>query len=162
MVPIKLLFFVFIPLDINNQSRYSQKMVFSFDKKTFYKSLQYLVLLIGIHQLIYLISYGTLYGFSNLTLRSHCVSFIASTTITILAEEILYRGFLFHLLVERLVSIKKAAIIVAILFGIAHYQFGIMFILYAIITSLIFTKLYLNTGSIIYPVLIHGLLNIYL
>ena len=162
MVLFEVLFFVFIPLDFNNSSQHCEKIVFTYERKVFFRSLSYLLLLIAVHQLYSFIFNGTVYNFSKMTFRSHYVSFIASTTIAALPEEILYRGFLYHLLIKKFSSIKKATIIVAVIFGFAHYQFGIMFVIYAMFTSLVFTKVYQKTGSMVYPVLIHGLLNVYL
>ncbi|HDR7471644.1 CPBP family intramembrane glutamic endopeptidase [Bacillus toyonensis] len=84
------------------------------------------------------------------------VSSIIIAVIAPIAEEIIFRGYLFNRLSFRL-GIKKAIIISSIVFGILHLQniFG------ATILGISMCVLYIKTKSLIVPIIVHMVSNIF-
>lgn len=89
-------------------------------------------------------------------------------------EEILYRKFLFtrlNLLLENTftqfnfnhnknIPTVISVFLVAILFGLAHRYSGIINVIFAFLSSLIFSLCYLKTKNICFPIISHVLYNI--
>lgn len=85
--------------------------------------------------------------------------FLASCVVPV-AEEVIYRGFLFGCLMDRLGN-KWAAVISSAIFATAHwYTLGGWFLIF--IDGLIFCYLYRKTGSLWTSVIAHGVLNLIL
>jgi len=72
-------------------------------------------------------------------------------------EELVFRGVLFSLLLP--LGLIAAAIIQAAVFAIWHLKFDKKFLLSVFTMALVFAFLYVVTGSILAPIVLHSLLN---
>ena len=91
---------------------------------------------------------------------------------TCVAEELLFRGLLFKLVMAKLGMTKPPAhlssasrtllllTITSVLFGVAHIAGGTSYMVVATVAGLLYGTVYLLTGRIIFAVLTHWLLNI--
>lgn len=84
------------------------------------------------------------------------VAFAAAAVVAPLAEELLFRGLLYRTARERW-GAPRAAVLVSLFFGVAHWEpwslFGLVFLGYVLCV------LYERTGSLLAPVLAHGVHN---
>lgn len=158
----KLLFYAIIPYELYKRTSNLTDISFDFEFKTLLKSTTYFLLLIAIHQLLILAIDRTLHIPSYSDFLSVLGYFSTNLSGPGIIEEILYRGILYNVLIAIFNSKQKGMYITAGIFGFMHFQFGLMYIGYTFIVSVIFTKLYQKTNSLFYPTVLHGLLNIYL
>ena len=84
-----------------------------------------------------------------------------------MAEELLFRGVLFKLVLAKLpgdlsepVRAALVLIITSVVFGVAHFAGGASYMLVATAAGLLYGTVYLLTGRIIFAVLTHWLLNV--
>lgn len=96
-------------------------------------------------------------GFSNLTSLSDLVlAFIGLVVLAPIAEELLFRGYLFGK-IRAISSFWPTAIIVSLVFGFAHLQWNVGIDVF--ILSLFLCWLREKTGSIWTSMMLHGLKN---
>lgn len=79
-----------------------------------------------------------------------------------ICEEWIYRGFILHFLLTRAPGLAAWVTIVAsaLLFGIAHIYQGTLGTVMTTILGVVFALLYLATGSLLLPMLIHALIDL--
>jgi len=145
---------------LNNSNNRNIQFTFSF--KHFIKMLLYFLLLILFHQVLIYLFEHRIYIPQMYNPKELLLYFGASLLTTSLCEEILYRGLLYNLLFEKMKKSQHALIITAVIFGLAHIQFGLLPVFFLIIVGYIFSKMYIETDSLLYPILFHTLLNLYL
>lgn len=96
-------------------------------------------------------------GFSNLYLASdRIIAFIALVVVAPVAEEVIFRGFLYGKLRNRL-SIIPAMLIVSLLFAVLHGQWNVGVNVFAL--SLVLCGLREITGTIYSGIIVHMLKN---
>jgi len=84
------------------------------------------------------------------------ITILNATVIAPVIEEIIFRGALLNNLLTKF-SIKKSVIVSSLIFSLIHFQpevFGAIFVI-----SLLLSRLYLKTGSLIAPIVFHILNN---
>ncbi len=79
--------------------------------------------------------------------------------ITVVTEEIFYRGWLLNLFMD-IFSRWVSIIIVSIIFGLLHFYGGALYVFLAIISSVFYSYIYVRTSSILSSILLHLLINI--
>lgn len=157
---LKIFVFAYLPLLLNNLTNKNIRFTFKF--KCSFKMLLYFLVLILIHQTLFFAMKRQIYIPKVYNLREIILYFGAPLLTTSLCEEILYRGFLYNSL-NAITKTKQAAIIIAsVIFGLFHIQFGLIPVLFLIITGFVFSKMYLETDSLMYPIIFHTFLNLYL
>lgn len=77
-----------------------------------------------------------------------------------ICEEILFRGFLINYL-NMYTNIYSAALVSSIVFGIAHAYQGPRGILQGMIAGIVFAGLYLFSGSLLAPIVLHAIVDIH-
>ena len=96
------------------------------------------------------------FSLSSLVKFNKIIYFILMVIITPIAEEIIYRGFLFNLLLKKY-SVKIALIVSSLIFAFFHLRFaGIGFLF---VYGLFFGYVYYKTNSLIAPILAHFTIN---
>jgi membrane protease YdiL (CAAX protease family) len=78
------------------------------------------------------------------------------------SEEILYRGFLIQYFRELPVHVglTEALVMSACVFGIAHVYQGIMGMVQTAILGAVFGVLFVTTGSLFFPMVLHALVDL--
>lgn len=77
-----------------------------------------------------------------------------------ICEEILFRGFLINYL-NMYTNIYSAALVSSIVFGIAHAYQGPRGMLQGMIAGIVFAGLYLFSGSLLAPIVLHAIVDIH-
>ena len=77
-----------------------------------------------------------------------------------ICEELLFRGYLLHLFSEQM-PVYAAVLLSSIAFGLPHIYQGIVHIFRTMILGIIMAVIYLATDSLILPILLHALLDVY-
>ncbi len=79
-----------------------------------------------------------------------------------ICEEILYRGFLIHyfLAAPFHAGLLLAVIISSVIFGAAHLYQGVAGVISTTILGLIFSSIFLMTGSLLVPMVLHALIDL--
>lgn len=77
-----------------------------------------------------------------------------------ICEELLFRGYLLHVLTEYLPT-YAAVILTSVAFGLGHIYQGRIHVLRTAILGAVLALIYLATDSIIVPIILHSLLDIY-
>ncbi|MBY0123057.1 CPBP family intramembrane glutamic endopeptidase [Bacillus sp. S/N-304-OC-R1] len=79
-----------------------------------------------------------------------------------ICEEIIYRGFLLHLLALPPFQLEGNLILIvgAAIFGIAHYYQGWKGVLLTGLVGFALSKVYLQTGSLVFPIIMHALIDL--
>jgi membrane protease YdiL (CAAX protease family) len=72
-----------------------------------------------------------------------------------ICEEIIFRGFLQHYLVDLGLTELWAFVIISVIFGAGHLMQGLSGVISSIIFGLIMGYLYFVTGSLLVPIIIH-------
>lgn len=85
--------------------------------------------------------------------------FLAVSATAGICEELLYRGYFFAV-VGPLISIPSALLASAIVFGLGHLYQGRRGFVKTLFAGIFFGLVYVTTGSLLWPVLIHMLLDI--
>lgn len=84
---------------------------------------------------------------------------LISSTVAGVAEEIIFRGVLFALLVAATSSVGLSALISALIFAIAHFRQGWKSMVFIFGIALLFQWLVIYAGSLIPAMVIHALYN---
>jgi membrane protease YdiL (CAAX protease family) len=102
-------------------------------------------------------AYGALRSFMPATARQYFWALVVSVAAGV-CEEIAYRGYLHHYLTTWLPpwGVIAAA---AVVFGFAHLYQGVAGMLMTAILGAVFGYFYLDTGSLIAPIVMHALLD---
>jgi hypothetical protein len=96
------------------------------------------------------------FSLSSFTNFNEIIYFILIVFITPIVEEMVYRGFLFNLLLKKY-SVKLALIVSSLIFALIHLRFaGIGFLF---LYGLFFGYVYYKTNSLIAPILAHFIIN---
>ena len=95
-------------------------------------------------------------GFENIGLLDGLTVFFILTIVVPFTEELLFRGFLFHVVRQRL-SLTWTALIVSVLFGLVHGSVVVGIDVFAL--SLVLCYLREHTGSLWPGIILHGLKN---
>jgi membrane protease YdiL (CAAX protease family) len=79
-----------------------------------------------------------------------------------ICEEILYRGFLIHYFFSASfhVGLLRAVIISCVIFGAAHLYQGAAGVISTAILGLIFSAIFLTTGTLVMPMILHALIDL--
>lgn len=79
-----------------------------------------------------------------------------------ICEEIIYRGFLLHFLSLSPFSLEGNVLLItgAVIFGIAHYYQGWKGVVLTGLVGFALSRVYLETGSLIFPILLHILIDL--
>ena len=77
-----------------------------------------------------------------------------------ISEEIIFRGFLIYFF-EPIIGILSSIILINVLFSLNHIWSGLKNMLGTMILGLILTAFYLLTGSILFAIVLHILVDIY-
>jgi len=79
-----------------------------------------------------------------------------------ICEEILYRGFLIHYFFAAPfhAGLAAAVIIAALIFGSAHLYQGISGVISTAILGLLFSAIFLMTGTLLVPMVLHALIDL--
>lgn len=161
LIILEMLLFLFIPILFYNQLN-RKKISFDLEIAKFMNSLRYLVILVVIcHVFFFLVNHRLIIP-KVTNYKEIFITFGATLLTTALIEEFLFRGFLFNELYIITKSIKKSIIVSSLLFGMIHFQFGIAFTIFSALVGYILSDVYRRTDSLLYPILIHTLLNVYL
>lgn len=81
--------------------------------------------------------------------------FIGVTITVGICEEIIFRGFLQHYVVELGLTELWSLIIVSVIFGAGHFMQGISGVISSLIFGLVMGYLYFTAGSLLLPIIIH-------
>lgn len=88
---------------------------------------------------------------------------LANLLLTVVAEEVLFRGFLQGELERAWASLRHGALaalgVSALAFGVAHAGGGWTYVLLATLAGLLYSLLWQKTQSLVWPIATHGLLN---
>jgi membrane protease YdiL (CAAX protease family) len=84
---------------------------------------------------------------------------LALNTITVITEEVFFRGWFFNLLYQRF-SMYSSIIISSLVFGIFHYRGGVPYILLATIASIFYSYIYVRTNKIENSIILHLMINV--
>ena len=79
-----------------------------------------------------------------------------------ICEEILYRGFLIHyfLAAPFPIGLLLAVIFSSVIFGAAHLYQGVAGVISTTILGLIFSAIFLTTGTLVMPMILHALIDL--
>jgi membrane protease YdiL (CAAX protease family) len=79
-----------------------------------------------------------------------------------ICEEIIYRGFLLHFLSSSPFHLDGNVLLIigAAIFGIAHYYQGWKGVLLTGIVGFAFSKVYMESGTLIFPIILHILIDL--
>lgn len=79
-----------------------------------------------------------------------------------ICEEIIYRGFLLHLLSNSPFQLEGMMLLIigAVIFGIAHYYQGWKGVLLAGLAGYALSKIYFQTNSLILPIVLHIIIDL--
>lgn len=90
--------------------------------------------------------------------------FLVTNTVVAFAEELFFRGFILGALLwflpNKTLYRMVALVISALVFGVAHVAGGEWFVLVAIVAGLLYGAVYLLSGSLVWPIVCHALVNI--
>lgn len=85
------------------------------------------------------------------------IKILASVVIGPIAEEILFRGFLFEIINKRLKTVISA-IITTLIFSVLHLN--IVTCLFSLVVGIIFIYYYIKTKNLVVPIIIHSICNL--
>lgn len=78
-----------------------------------------------------------------------------------ICEEIIYRGFVIHYLSSLPLDLEKIHLLIlsAIIFGFAHIYQGWKGFLFTGLIGFVFARIYLETGSLLFPIILHIIID---
>ena len=76
-----------------------------------------------------------------------------------IGEELVYRGYLLPYF-ESIMPMSAAMFVSSVIFGLAHLYQGVSGVITSALIGFLFSLLYLTTGTLLWPILLHALMDI--
>jgi membrane protease YdiL (CAAX protease family) len=134
----------------------------SFGKRDLLVMFVSIIVLIVLYQIMSLSIGQGLYHPPAMTLNQYIVRFGMFVSILSFSEEVIYRGLIFNMFKRINFSENKSMVLTSLIFGICHFNGGLVQILFAFCAGLILTRIYCKTGTLGNAILVHSLINTYI